>query len=78
MDSLIEKSRRKVSAVSTQFVRSLMGTIHWDARADLSRRAVIYHLPGLSFREYLNIQGLGKFKAYPFGEILQNPVSRRR
>lgn len=43
-----------------------------DARADLSRRAVVYHLPGLSFREYLNIQGIGQFKAYTFEEIIKN------
>ncbi|MFW5715224.1 MAG: ATP-binding protein [bacterium] len=43
-----------------------------DARADLSRRAVVYHLPGLSFREYLCIQGFGQFRAFTFEEILQN------
>jgi len=43
-----------------------------DARADLSRRAVVYHLPGLSFREYLNIQGLGQFKSLNFEEIIQD------
>lgn len=43
-----------------------------DARADLSRRAVVYHLPGLSFREYLNIQGIGRFKPLSFEEIIQN------
>lgn len=35
-----------------------------NSRADLSRRAVVHTLQGLSFREYLNIQGLG-----PFSEI---------
>jgi uncharacterized protein len=35
-----------------------------DSRADLSRRAVVHTLQGLSFREYLNIRGLG-----PFSEI---------
>ena len=43
-----------------------------DARADLSRRAVVYHLPGLSFREYLNIQGIGRFKPFSFREIIQD------
>ena len=32
MDSLIEKFRRKILNISTNFVRSAMGTIHWDAR----------------------------------------------
>ncbi|MDY7027239.1 MAG: AAA family ATPase [Spirochaetota bacterium] len=174
MDSLTEKFRRKISGISTRFVRSVMGTIHWDARligikgargvgkttlllqhikltyydqldrvlyvsmddlwfsehslpdlvdqfvrtggekiyldevhkypdwsraikniyddypelrivftasslleildarADLSRRAVVYHLPGLSFREYLNIQGIGRFKTHTLEEIIHN------
>ncbi|MGC9313817.1 MAG: ATP-binding protein [Sediminispirochaetaceae bacterium] len=174
MDSLTEKFRRKISGISTRFVRSVMGTIHWDARligikgargvgkttlllqhikltyhdqldrvlyvslddlwfsehslpdlvdqfvrtggekiyldevhkypdwsraikniyddypelrivftasslleildarADLSRRAVVYHLPGLSFREYLNIQGIGRFKTRTLEEIIHN------
>ena len=32
-----------------------------NSRADLSRRAVVHTLQGLSFREYLNIQGFGPF-----------------
>lgn len=43
-----------------------------DARADLSRRAVIYHLPGLSFREYLNIQGIGRFRPFTVQQIFQD------
>jgi len=39
---------------------------------DLSRRAVMYHLPGLSFREYLDFQNLGKFENYKLENILNS------
>ncbi len=43
-----------------------------NARADLSRRAIVYEMQGLSFREYLNMtQKLDLFK-YSFNDILQN------
>ena len=38
--------------------------------ADLSRRSIIYHLENLSFREYLEFTGVGRFSAYPIEEIL--------
>jgi predicted AAA+ superfamily ATPase len=45
--------------------------MHLDqARGDLSRRAVMYELQGLSFREYLNFTGKGEFNAIPFGDLL--------
>ena len=37
---------------------------------DLSRRAIIYDLPGLSFREFLAIQGIAQFAPYTLAEIL--------
>ncbi len=39
--------------------------------ADLSRRALIYTLPGLSFRQYLEFQGR-KFERVPLADILHN------
>lgn len=39
--------------------------------ADLSRRCLIYNMPGLSFREYLEFQG-EKFEAIPLTDILHN------
>ncbi|HLP06274.1 MAG TPA: AAA family ATPase [Paludibacter sp.] len=42
-----------------------------DARADLSRRAIIYQMFGLSFREYLNIELKENFKAYCLAEIIE-------
>jgi len=45
------------------------------ARADLSRRAVMYELPGLSFREYVQFETQRKFSVYTFEEILQNHIT---
>lgn len=45
-----------------------------NARADLSRRAVIYSMQGLSFREYLNMQLGSDFRAYSLEEILNNQL----
>jgi predicted AAA+ superfamily ATPase len=41
-------------------------------KADLSRRAVFYTLPGLSFREYLLLINFGNFPAISFRELLEN------
>lgn len=43
-----------------------------NARADLSRRAVVYEMQGLSFREYLNMSLLEKFPTYSLNEMLEN------
>lgn len=40
--------------------------------ADLSRRVAVYHLSGLSFREYLNFSGGHAFEAVNLTEILEN------
>ena len=45
------------------------------ARADLSRRALIYELPGLSFREFLQFETGFVFPSYSLIEILQNHMS---
>lgn len=42
---------------------------------DLSRRALLYDLPGLSFREYLTMKGIGNFPALSLKEILHQPES---
>jgi uncharacterized protein len=39
---------------------------------DLSRRAVVYNLPGLSFREFIELKYRLTFPAYPLEEILHN------
>ena len=43
-----------------------------DTRADLSRRPAMYHMQGLSFREFLNIKTGYDFQELPLEEILQN------
>jgi predicted AAA+ superfamily ATPase len=44
------------------------------AKADLSRRAVMYQMPGLSFREFLTFENKTDFQIYHLNEILQNHV----
>jgi predicted AAA+ superfamily ATPase len=43
-----------------------------DSRADLSRRAVMYTMQGLSFREYLNMTLGTGFPSHTLEDILQN------
>ncbi len=42
------------------------------AKADISRRAVMYEMPGLSFREYIIFETGLIFKSFSFPEILKN------
>lgn len=42
------------------------------SKADLSRRAVIYHMQGLSFREFIQIQSGLKLDSLPLDELLKN------
>lgn len=44
----------------------------YKSNADLSRRAITYHLPGLSFREYLSFEKAVEHPAVSLEEILQN------
>lgn len=43
-------------------------------QGDLSRRAIIYELPGMSFREYLAIKKIAFINAIEMEELLNNPV----
>ncbi|MCO5247956.1 MAG: AAA family ATPase [Chitinophagales bacterium] len=43
-----------------------------NSRADLSRRAVMYEMQGLSFREYLNLVTGTDFQIYTLKDILSN------
>ena len=45
-----------------------------QGKADLSRRQVEYSLAGMSFREFLELDGCGRFKVYNFEDILENHV----
>ncbi len=42
------------------------------AKADLSRRAVMYHMSGLSFREFLMFEKEEKFTSYSLPEMIKN------
>lgn len=53
------------------FTGSSMLHIH-NSRADLSRRAMMYHLRGFSFREYLNTKLKLDLKPITLDEILKN------
>lgn len=43
-------------------------------KADLSRRAVLYRVKGLSFREFLELKLDKKFQSYTLEDILQNHI----
>lgn len=43
-------------------------------QGDLSRRAVMYELPGLSFREYLQMKKLHSFKPLSLEKIISDPT----
>ena len=43
-----------------------------NSKADLSRRAVVFVMQGLSFREYLNFSLNTKFENYSLNQILEN------
>ncbi len=44
------------------------------ANADLSRRAVMYVMPGLSFREFLKFETKINFKVYTIDEVLKHHI----
>ncbi len=44
----------------------------YKGRYDLSRRAMIYHLPGLSFREFLSLKLKREFPLFTLEEIIQS------
>lgn len=47
----------------------------YRGEADLSRRVITYELPGLSFREFLVLQGFTDMQAYKWTDILKKHVS---
>lgn len=42
-----------------------------NSRADLSRRAVVYHMQGLSFREFIALETGHTFQKYPLDQLLE-------
>lgn len=61
------------SQLSIVFTGSSMLEIN-QGEADLSRRAVIYELKGMSFREYLEIEGLATIQPLSLEELLKRHV----
>lgn len=45
-----------------------------QAKADLSRRVVVYAMPGLSFREFIQFETQIKLESYTLQEIVENHV----
>lgn len=45
---------------------------------DLSRRALMYELPGLSYREYLSLQGIIDLPALSLDDLLFNPAAIKK
>jgi predicted AAA+ superfamily ATPase len=59
------------SDLKVVFTGSSMLDIH-KGKADLSRRALVFNMQGLSFREFLQIETGFQFNAYSLTEILEN------
>jgi hypothetical protein len=57
--------------LSVIFMGSSLLHLH-KAKADLSRRAVMYDMQGLSFREFLNFNNNISFKKFTLSQIIQN------
>lgn len=49
-----------------------------NARADLSRRAIVYHMQGLSFREYLSLETGVEFEILHLHDILHHQTDYTR
>lgn len=49
-----------------------------NARADLSRRAVVYSMQGMSYREFLNFETGSHFKSITLSDILENHIDIAR
>lgn len=56
------------------FTGSCLLQIH-QAKADLSRRAVVYEMPGLSFREFLQFETKMPLNTYTVEQIVENHVA---
>ena len=46
----------------------------FKGEADLSRRLMVYTLPGLSFREYLHLHGIMHIEARSFEDLVNHPL----
>jgi len=69
-----EKELKKIyDMLDLQIIFSGSSALELDhAKGDLSRRAVIYHLKGLSFREFIELKTSVSLPTYTLEEILNN------
>lgn len=69
-----EKELKKIyDMLGLQVIFSGSSAIELDhAKGDLSRRAIIYHMNGLSFREFIEIKESIQLKSYSLDDILGN------
>lgn len=58
-----------IPQLNVVFTGSSMLAIH-KSQADLSRRAIVYNLTGLSLREYINIETNNSFQKYSLEDVL--------
>lgn len=59
--------------LSIQVIFTGSSALHlYQSRHDVSRRALLYTLPELSFREYLALTGQGELPAYALAELLKD------
>ncbi len=63
--------------LSIIYTGSSMLKIDFDS-GDLSRRQVLYSMQGLSFREYLSLEGLAELAPVPLEDLLSNHVALAR
>ncbi len=71
-----EKELKKIyDFLELQVVFSGSSALQIDnSKADLSRRAVVYEIEGLSFREFLEMKTGQKLPSFSFDEILKNHI----
>lgn len=69
----LEECYENMPQLSIIFTASPVLRVH-ESNTKLKGYVKIYHLPGLSFREYLNHQTNQNFKRYTFDQIINNHV----
>ncbi|MDP2088620.1 MAG: AAA family ATPase [Flavobacteriaceae bacterium] len=73
-DSEIKNIYDDMPHLKIVFTSSSLLHIH-QAKADLSRRVVLYDMPGLSFREFIQFETNINFNSYSVKEIVENHIA---
>ncbi len=69
LKNIYDKLRKLKVAISGSSIMEIQ-----KGNADLSRRSAVYKVPGLSFREYINIVTEHQLEAYSLTDIVENHV----